>query len=90
MDSTGTQERCRLRLSKFKSSVAHGAWISHQASDTLLRLGTTCKDETKIEDDIPILWLTLARTPENEEASCMYMQKDVEESDKQGVGLPEV
>lgn len=48
----------RLRLSYFELYIVHTAGIKHQAAATLPRLKTVCKDETPIEVDITVLFIT--------------------------------
>lgn len=81
--------RWRPGLSEFEFAVVHLVGTKHQVVDAVERLKTTSEDETPNEDDIFILCITPSNPPKKE-ARCMYMEEDVKERDKRGVGLPKV
>lgn len=57
-DPTSKLARWQLQLKEFKFDVLHCAGINHQAAEALSPLKTTRTDQTSIEDELPVLFIT--------------------------------
>lgn len=73
--SIGKLRRWRLRLSEFWFDFIYCAAITYQAADNLSPVKATGNDQTPINDEIPVLWITASSSSEKEEVSDAYMHE---------------
>lgn len=66
--STRRLARWRLRLSKSGFDVIHRAVKKPQASDALLQLSTTDKDENALKDELPLQSIANIKYPNSSNA----------------------
>lgn len=57
--ANGKLARWSLRLASLDHDVVHRAGVKHQADEALSRLETTKPDEQPIDDDLPLLLITM-------------------------------